>query len=175
MAGGGTPRHGGDGEKGNDPSNPGPHNHTIRRLRYDAATSAQATVTRPAASNPARTSQIHPALVSCTPRGIPGDDTPPGDQDVTNWSRGAVGSSARTRHPAAPSRLARRGEASNLLGVATKPVTAAPDAPLRGEPVPRTVFSDTPARRNQLASLLSLGQDRPAPLAPVERALWFLT
>ena len=43
MAGGGTPRHGGDGEKGNDPSNPGPHDHTIRRLRYDAATSAQAT------------------------------------------------------------------------------------------------------------------------------------
>jgi hypothetical protein len=58
--------------------------------------------------------------------------------------------------------------------VATKPVTAAPDAPLRGEPVPRTVFSGTPARRNQLASLLSLGEDRPVLLAPVERAVWFL-
>jgi hypothetical protein len=96
MAGGGTPRHGGDGEKGNDPSNPGPHEHTIRRLRHDAATSAQATVTRPAASSPARTPQIHPALVSCTAPGIPGGDTPPDDQIVTNWSRGAVGSSART-------------------------------------------------------------------------------
>ena len=53
-------------------------------------------------------------------------------------------------------------------------MTAAPDAPLRGEPVARTVFSGMPARRNQLASLLSLGEDRPALLAPVERALWFL-
>ena len=44
--------------------------------------------------------------------------------------------------------------------MATKPVTAAPDAPLRGEPVARTVFSGLPARYDRLAYLLSLGQDR---------------
>jgi hypothetical protein len=101
--------------------------------------------------------------------------------------------------------------------VATKPVTAAPDAPPRGEPVARIVFSGRPACHNHVASLLSLGQDRrrraavashddfeffggvlhsaiwfaaawgafpalvgayaqhrPALLAPVERAPWFL-
>ena len=54
--------------------------------------------------------------------------------------------------------------------MATKPVTAAPDAPLRGEPVARTVFSGMPARR----SWAPMPEHRPALLAPVERALWFL-
>jgi demethylmenaquinone methyltransferase / 2-methoxy-6-polyprenyl-1,4-benzoquinol methylase len=44
--------------------------------------------------------------------------------------------------------------------VATNPVTAAPDAPLRGEPVARTVFAGLPPRYDQLAYLLSMGQDR---------------
>jgi hypothetical protein len=52
--------------------------------------------------------------------------------------------------------------------VATKPVTAAPDAPPRGEPVARTVFSGVPALAGAYA------QHRSALLAPVERALWFL-
>ncbi|MGH8917113.1 MAG: hypothetical protein ACRD0H_02020 [Actinomycetes bacterium] len=34
-----------------------------------------------------------------------------------------------------------------------------PDAPLRGEPVARAVFNGLPARHDQLAYLLSLGQD----------------
>ena len=50
----------------------------------------------------------------------------------------------------------------------TKPVTAAPDAPPRGEPVARTVFSGVPALVGAYA------QHRPVLLAPVERALWFL-
>ena len=49
----------------------------------------------------------------------------------------------------------------------TKPVTAA-DAPLRGEPVARTVFSGVPALVGAYA------QHRPVLLAPVERALRFL-
>jgi hypothetical protein len=52
--------------------------------------------------------------------------------------------------------------------VPTKPVTAAPDAPLRGEPVVRTVFSGVPALVGAYA------QHRPVLLAPVERALRFL-
>ena len=69
--------------------------------------------------------------------------------------------------PAAPSRLARRGEACEPAGVPTKPVTAA-DAPLRGEPVARTVLSGVPALVGAYA------QHRPVLLAPVERALRFL-
>ena len=50
----------------------------------------------------------------------------------------------------------------------TKLVTAAPHASLRGERVARTVFSGVPALVGANA------QHRPALLAPVERALWFL-
>jgi hypothetical protein len=52
--------------------------------------------------------------------------------------------------------------------VATKPVTAAPDAPPRGEPVARTVFSGMPALMGAYA------QHRSALLAPVERTPWIL-
>jgi hypothetical protein len=69
--------------------------------------------------------------------------------------------------PAAPSRLARRGEACEPAGVPTKPGTAA-DPPLRGEPVARTVLSGVPALVGAYA------QHRPVLLAPVERALRFL-
>lgn len=44
--------------------------------------------------------------------------------------------------------------------MARNPVTAAPDPPLRGEPVARNVFAGLPARYDRLAYLLSLGQDR---------------
>jgi demethylmenaquinone methyltransferase / 2-methoxy-6-polyprenyl-1,4-benzoquinol methylase len=54
--------------------------------------------------------------------------------------------------------------------MAPTPVTAAPGASLRGEPVARTVFTGLPARYDRLALLLSLGQDRRWRRAVVERA-----
>jgi hypothetical protein len=207
MAGGGTPRHGGDGEKGNDPSNPGPHNHTIRRLRYDAATSAQAT--KPGttgarrvrsllrAKNPVRDNNPQRfensclagdyarrplawppgrrhALASCAGqaerrRGLSWafagglelgvfprpSSCPSGRNGPSPHHAGhAVRSDPRPgppRRAAVPSRLARRGEACEPAGVPTKPVTAAPDAPPRGEPVARTVCSGVPALAMVLA------------------------
>jgi demethylmenaquinone methyltransferase / 2-methoxy-6-polyprenyl-1,4-benzoquinol methylase len=61
--------------------------------------------------------------------------------------------------------LARGNQACEPASVAPNPVTAAPnrpssDAPLRGEPVARSVFTGLPGRYDRLAYLLSFGQDR---------------